>query len=131
MDKKSKSGKYNSPKGLDINGIKSEFAPASNYDGFPIQMDRCCPDIFGNTKDELHGSHLEISGYGLPHYSEIRKCMEIKKNEMEKINLEMKKNNLNPEEMYDSKYKKRKYKSKHANLGDDVIGYRLISKKEK
>jgi hypothetical protein len=61
----------------------------------------------------------------------MNKCFSIKNKDIKKINDEMTKKNLNTEDMYDSIYNKRKFKKKHANLGNDVISYRIISKKEK
>ena len=43
----------------------------------------------------------------------------------------MEKNNLNTEEIYDAKYKSKKYRKKHMDLGENVLSYRLVSKKEK
>jgi len=43
----------------------------------------------------------------------------------------MTKNNLNTEEIYDSIYKKKVFKSKKNLLGEDVISYRILNKKEK
>ena len=118
--------------GTDMFGIKTDYALVAKSKGYPTSSKyRCCADVFGTPSDLLEANPMPISGYGLPQYSDMNKCLMIKKNDIIKINKEMEKNNLNTEEIYDSKYKLRKFKKKHANLGDNVVSYRLISKKEK
>lgn len=118
--------------GTDIFGIKTDYAPAAKSKGYPIQSKyRCCADVYGTPTDLLAGNPMQVSGYGLPQYSDMNKCFKIKKNDVVKINNEIEKNNLNTEELYDSKYKAKKYKKKHADLGENILSYRLVSKKEK
>jgi len=93
---------------------------------------RCCDSMpyEGTPKDLLDTYPLSISGYGLPQYSNLNKCFKLTKEDNVRIENEMKKNNLNTEEIYDSIYKKREFKPKKNLLGEDVISYRIVSDKE-
>jgi hypothetical protein len=94
---------------------------------------RCCDSMpyEGTPRDLLFSDQLSISGYGVPHYSDLNKCFKITKEDNLRIENEIKKNNLNTEEIFDSVYKKKVFKPKKNLLGEDVISYRIISDKEK
>jgi hypothetical protein len=94
---------------------------------------RCCDSMpyEGTPKELLDTYPLSISGYGVPQYSNLNKCFKLTKEDNLRIENEMKKNNLNTEELYDSIYKKKEFKPKKNLLGEDVISYRIISDKEK
>jgi len=94
---------------------------------------RCCDSMpyEGTTTELLNTYPLSISGYGVPQYSNLNKCFKLTKEDNLRIENEMKKNNLNTEELYDSIYKKKEFKPKKNLLGEDVISYRIISDKEK
>ena len=110
--------------GTDHFGIKSDYAPVSNSFGFPLLSDkRCCADDdFGTLKQQLKTEPMSISGYGLPIYSDLNKCgiTEIKK-EKKSINKES-----NQKETNKQVFSKRK-----ANLGENVISYRIVNRKER
>jgi hypothetical protein len=94
---------------------------------------RCCDSMHyeGTTTELLKTYPLSISGYGIPQYSTLNKCFKLTKEDYPRIENEMKKNNLNTEEIYDSIYKKKEFKPKKNLLGEDVISYRIVSDKEK
>jgi hypothetical protein len=118
--------------GTNMNGIKSQLSTIEKSYGHPtLSKYRCCPDNIGTEKKLLKSEPMSISGYGVSQYSDMNKCLNIKNKDIKIITNEMEKNNLNPEEMYDNNYKKKIYKNKSLNLGEDVLSYRLISKKEK
>ena len=110
--------------GTDHFGIKSDYAPVSNSFGFPLLSDkRCCAENdFGTQKQLLKTEPMSISGYGLPIYSDLNKCgiKEIK-NEKKSIN---KGTNENVTD-------KQVYSKRKANLGENVISYRIVNRKEK
>jgi hypothetical protein len=118
--------------GTNICGIKSQLSTVEKSYGHPtLGKYRCCPDNVGTEKKLLTSEPMAISGYGVSQYSDMNKCFNIEKKDIKIITNEMEKNNLNPEEMYDNNYKKKIYKKKTLNLGDNVLSYRIISKKEK
>lgn len=94
---------------------------------------RCCDSMpYEGTPNELLDTYPQsISGYGVPQYSNLNKCFKLTKEDNARIENEMKKNNLNTEEIYDSIYKKKEFKPKKNLLGEDVISYRIVSDKEK
>ena len=113
---------------------KSLYASVFDDIGTPVQSNmRCCDTMpyDGTPKEDLSSEPQSISGYGLPHYSQLNKCFKINKKDTNNINYEMTKNNLNTEEIYDSIYKKKVFKPKKNLLGEDVISYRILNKKEK
>ena len=118
--------------GTDMFGKTSFYGAAAKSHGFPtLSKYRCCADTFGTPIDLLESEPMEISGYGLPQYSDMNKCLKVQDKDIKKINTEMEKNNLNTEEIYDAKYKSKKYRKKHMDLGENVLSYRLVSKKDK
>ena len=113
---------------------KSLYASVFGNLGTPqVSNIRCCDSMpyEGTPKDDLSTYPLSISGYGIPQYSDLNKCFKFTKEDNVRIENEMKKNNLNTEEIYDSIYKKKEFKPKKNLLGEDVISYRIISNKEK
>jgi len=89
---------------------KSLYASVFDYIGTPVQSKiRCCDSMpyEGTPKEDLSIDPHPVMGYGLPHYSDLNKCFKLEKTDIIKINREMEKNNLNPEEIYDSIYKKK------------------------
>jgi hypothetical protein len=113
---------------------KSLFASVFGDLGTPqVSNIRCCDEMpyEGTPKDLLYTYPLSISGYGVAHYSDLNKCFKLTKEDNIRIENEMKKNNLNTEEIFDSVYKKKEFKQKKNLLGEDVISYRIISDKEK
>ena len=99
--------------GTDMFGKTSDYASAAKSYGFPtLSKYRCCADTFGTQIDLLESTPMQISGYGLPIYSDMNKCLNIQNKDIKKINTEMEKNNLNTEEIYDTKYKAKKFKKK-------------------
>jgi len=113
---------------------KSLFASVFDNLGTPqVSNIRCCDEMpyEGTPIDLLNSYPLSVSGYGVPHYSNLNKCFKLTKEDNIRIENEMKKNNLNTEEIFDSVYKKKEFKQKKNLLGEDVISYRIISDKQK
>ena len=102
--------------GTDMFGITSDYAPVAKSYGFPtLSKYRCCADTFGTEIDLLESTPMQISGFGLPIYSDMNKCFKFDTSDLNKINTEMEKNNLNPKEIYDAKQKAKKNKKKQMN----------------
>lgn len=115
---------YTNVIGTDMFGIKSDYAPVSNSFGSPLLSDkRCCADNdFGTEKQLLKTQPMSISGYGLPIYSDLNKCGVLQnKKEKKSINRESK----------EKETIKQVYSKRNANLGENVISYRIINRKEK
>jgi hypothetical protein len=113
---------------------KSLFASVFDDIGTPqVSNIRCCDSMpyDGTPIDSLNSYPLAVSGYGVPHYSDLNKCFKLTKEDNVRIENEMKKNNLNTEEIFDSVYKKKVFKQKKNLLGEDVISYRIVSDKQK
>jgi hypothetical protein len=119
--------------GSDIFSKRSDQASIKGQFGYPtLSKVRCCNDNnYGTPIDLLSSEPMSISDYGMPHYSSLNKCYSLNENDKKKINIEIKKNNLNPEETYVKNINKTVIKSRNANLGKEVLSYRIISKKEK
>ena len=118
--------------GSDIFSKRSDQASIKGELGYPtLSKVRCCNDNYGTPIDLLSSEPMPISDYGMPYYSALNKCYNLNEKDKKKINVEIKKNNLNPEETYVKNIDKPVIKSRNANLGKEVLSYRIISKKEK
>ena len=122
MNNKSNFNFYTNVIGTDLYGIKSSYAPVSNDVGYPtLSKVRCCEENnFGTEKDLLKTKPMSISGYGLPIYSDINKCGSLLKKEEKK--------SINNDKI---EKKTPKYSKRNANLGENVLSYRIINRKEK
>jgi hypothetical protein len=125
MDNKSNFNLYTNVIGTDLHSIKSDYAPVINEVGYPtLSKVRCCEnDNFGNLKSLLRTEPMTISGYGLPIYSDNNKCGTLLRDEEKK--------SLNNDKREQKEQKKQKYSKRNANLGENVLSYRIINRKEK
>ena len=114
---------------VDKDALKQSFVEKSN--GFPVLSNiRCCDkNSYIGTPVSLLGSEpASISGYGFSQYSDIKKCNLVSEKSIKKINKEIESNNINVDDIFDRKYRNKN--NKIANLGKDVISYRIKSSKE-
>ena len=117
--------------GIDTYGSKTDQSQVEKSYGHPtVSRYRCCDEIpyLGTPKDLLESEPASISGYGFSQYSDIKKYNLISNKNIEKINKEIEENNINVDDTFDRKYREKK--NRNANLGKDVISYRIKSSKE-
>jgi len=104
---------------MNIDTVKSTQAPVEKSYGYPtLSKYRCCDTdpYIGSPIDLLHSTHGLISDYGLPQYSDLNKCYNFDQKDIVNINYEMNKNNINTEEIFDRKYRKKELKYKDTQL---------------
>ena len=119
----------------DIITTKSDYAPVRNMKGYKILSNQrgCQPYPYeGSSINDTKIGHAEINNFGFPQYSDFNKCNTIGKNSLDNINKEILKNNINVNDIFEMKYQQKKNQigRKNANLGEDVISYRIINKKK-
>jgi len=117
--------------GIDTYGSKTDQSQVEKSYGHPtLSRYRCCDEepYLGTSKNLLESEPASISGYGFAQYSDITKCNLVSEKKINKINQEIEENNINVDDIFDKKYREKK--SRKANLGKDVISYRLKSSKE-
>ena len=90
----------------------------------------CCNDepMIGTPLDMTKGKTAPISGYGFSQYSAMSKTNLVSEKHIDKINKEIQENNINFDDIFERKLREKKIRK--ANLGKDVISYRLKSSKE-
>jgi len=119
----------------EIYTTKSDYAPVENMIGYKILSNQrgCQPYPYeGSLLSDTKTGHMKVKNFGFPQYSDFNKCNSIAKNSLDNINNEVLKNNINVNDIFEMKYQKKKNHigRKNANLGENVISYRLINKKK-
>jgi hypothetical protein len=118
-------------RGIDTYGSKTDQSQVEKSDGYPtLSRYRCCDEqpYLGTPLELLESEPASISGYGFAQYSDITKCAIVSNKKIKDINEEIEENNINVDDPFDRKF--RKAKNRKANLGKDVISYRIKSSKE-
>jgi len=91
----------------------------------------CCneaEDMIGTPLDMTKSKTAQVSGYGFSQYSAMSKTNLVNEKYIDKINKEIIDNNINFEDIFERKLREKSIRK--ANLGKDVISYRLKSSKE-
>jgi hypothetical protein len=90
----------------------------------------CCNDepMIETPLDMTKSKTAPISGYGFSQYSAMSKTNIVSEKHIDKINKEIQENNINFDDIFERKLREKKIRK--ANLGNDVISYRLKSSKE-
>jgi hypothetical protein len=119
----------------DIYTTKSDYAPVDNMKGYKILSNQrgCQPYPYpGSLNTDLHMDHAQVSNYGFPIYSDYKKYNIIGKNSLDNINKDILKNNINMNDIFEVNHQENKNQQnrKKANLGENVLSYRLINKKK-
>lgn len=134
-NKRNSINNQNDKNNKEIYTIKSDYAPVENMKGYKILSNQrgCQPYPYdGSFINDTKSGHMEVKNFGFPQYSDFNKCNSIAKNSLDNINNEVLKNNINVNDIFEMKYQQKKNHSgrKNANLGENVISYRLINKKK-
>jgi len=119
----------------DIYTSKSQYGQVENMVGYKTlsSVRGCQPFPYpGSLKNDLKSDNAEVLGYGFPIYSDFNKCNIVGKNSLDNINNEILENNINVNDIFEMNYQKNKMQKsrKDANLGENVVSYRLINKKK-
>jgi hypothetical protein len=119
----------------DIYTSKSQYEPVENMIGYKTlsSVRGCQPFPYpGTLNKHLKLDNAEVLDYGFPIYSDFNKCNIVSKNSLDNINNEILKNNINVNDIFEMNYQKYKIQKnrKDANLGENVVSYRLINKKK-
>jgi hypothetical protein len=127
--------KRNSIVNKDIYTTKSDYAPVENMKGYKILSNQrgCQPFPYeGSLLNNTKVGHMEVKNFGFPQYSDFNKCNSIAKNSIDNINKEVLKNNINVNDIFEMKYQQKKNLTsrKNANLGENVLSYRIINNKK-
>jgi hypothetical protein len=114
-----------------------DYAPIENMKGYKLlsRQRGCQPFPYhGSLKDELKSGHMEVGNFGFSQYSDFNKCNTIKENSLDNINNEILKNNINVNDIFEMKHQQMKKEMKggrkNAQLGENVISYKIVNRKK-